>query len=289
MTAEVEGFAIQFKVSAPNDALQAAAQPAAVIRAVGQATGPPGGNGILVTLHGDGGQSFFDFPNQRVQNDLMGVVLLAPNDKMFWGGGAGNRRTDGELHSKLVDELIRKVLPQVIKMDPTKVFFMGISGGSLLLSGFFMPLFAATYNTGVIFGCGALPPQIDTSPDFGKTIGTMRMHFQATTGELTSLQVPIAAAIVNYARAGRQAGVPDNVIGNKLTADTTPRGGHCAFDGKGFVSGVQLLSDDYANIILGKGDAKGIGNVATSVLANTQTFASGQPLAKVAQRGGSQS
>lgn len=38
-------------------------------------------------LHGDGGDTFFDFANQELQNGLMGVVILAPNDKRFWGGG----------------------------------------------------------------------------------------------------------------------------------------------------------------------------------------------------------
>jgi hypothetical protein len=28
-----------------------------------------------VLLHGDGGQSFLDFPNQAVQDNLMGVVI----------------------------------------------------------------------------------------------------------------------------------------------------------------------------------------------------------------------
>lgn len=32
--------------------------------------------GLNVMLHGDGGDSFFDFPNQAVQNNLMGVAVL---------------------------------------------------------------------------------------------------------------------------------------------------------------------------------------------------------------------
>lgn len=35
--------------------------------------------GLNVLLHGDGGDSFFKFPNQALQNNLMGVVALAPN------------------------------------------------------------------------------------------------------------------------------------------------------------------------------------------------------------------
>ena len=42
--------------------------------------------GLNVLLHGVGGASFVDYPNQPVQNNLMGVVVLAPDDNLFWGG-----------------------------------------------------------------------------------------------------------------------------------------------------------------------------------------------------------
>ena len=65
--------------------------------------------GLNVLLHGDGGQSFFDFPNQAVQQNLMGVVALAPNQDLFWGGGSGLNRTDGAAHSAAVNSLIQDV------------------------------------------------------------------------------------------------------------------------------------------------------------------------------------
>ncbi|WAR61323.1 hypothetical protein PtB15_12B8 [Puccinia triticina] len=88
MTAEIEGFAIQFKVSGSDEDLQPAAKAGALIRASAeQATADSsGGKGINLVLHGDGGQSFFDFPNKGEHEGLLGVVALAPNDKMFWGG-----------------------------------------------------------------------------------------------------------------------------------------------------------------------------------------------------------
>ncbi|KAI9629032.1 hypothetical protein H4Q26_018355 [Puccinia striiformis f. sp. tritici PST-130] len=287
MTAEIDGFAVQFKVAGSDLDLKTAAIKGAVIHASEQGSVEPPtstGKGINLLLHGDGGQSFFDFSNVREQQGLLGVVALAPNDKMFWGGGAGNRRTDGVLHSKLLDELITKVLPQVINMDSSKVFFMGISGGSFLLAGFFLPAFAEKYNSGVILGCGGLPPQVKPSSNFGKTLGTMRVHVQTSTNEQDGIQVTIPLAIQAYIKLAQQAGVDNQILGQKFTADLSPKGSHCAFDGKGFVSGVQLLADNYANIILGDGDAIGIGKVATSVLDNRQKFASGLPLTKVVSR-----
>jgi len=43
----------------------------------------------------------------------------------------------------------------------TWVFFTGVSGRSLLLSGFFVPAFGASYKTGVALNYGALAPQAD--------------------------------------------------------------------------------------------------------------------------------
>lgn len=89
------GLSIRYKISAPAKMFTAA-------------SGVPGGtatansngtSGLNVLLHGDGGTSFTDFPNQAVQNNLMGVVVLAPNKNKFWGGGSGLNRTDGIITS----------------------------------------------------------------------------------------------------------------------------------------------------------------------------------------------
>ncbi|EGG07448.1 Hypothetical protein MELLADRAFT_85784 [Melampsora larici-populina 98AG31] len=284
MTAEIDNFALQFKISAPPSELLPTAQNGATIKPRNGGAGvTPGVNGINVLLHGDGGETFFDFANQEFQNGLMGVVIMAPNDKRFWGGGSGNLRTDGALHASLVNTLIRQVLPEVLKFDQTKVYFTGVSGGSLLLAGFFLPMYAETYNTGALLGCGALPPQVNPSQNFGRTLTTMRIHFQATQNELPFLQPAIAGAVVTYADTALKAGGNSAEVGRKMTVDATPNGAHCAFDGKDFVSGVQLVSSNYARIMFGTGDVPGIGNVATSVYENNQTYKSGTPVARATQ------
>ncbi|KAG0148656.1 hypothetical protein CROQUDRAFT_654486 [Cronartium quercuum f. sp. fusiforme G11] len=286
MTADIDNFALQFKVSAPPNELSPNARNGAVITVAADGRGrgsTVGANGVNVLLHGDGGQTFFDFANQGVLNGLMGVVIMAPNDKRFWGGGSGNLRTDGALHASLVNTLIRQVLPQVMRVDENKVFFTGISGGSLMLAGFFLPMYAETYNTGVVLGCGALPPQVPTSGKFGRTLSTMRIHFQASQEELPFLQPAITGAVITYADEALKAGGNAAEIGRRLTVDATPNGAHCAFDGRDFVSGVQLVSSNYGNIVFGNGDVPGIGNVATSVYENNQRYKSGIPVAKATQ------
>jgi hypothetical protein len=81
--------------------------------------------GLNVLLHGDGGQSFFDFPNQAVQNNLIGVVVPAPNKNLFWGGGSGLQRTDGVAHAAAVNSLIQTQLPKDVAFDTGNVFFTG--------------------------------------------------------------------------------------------------------------------------------------------------------------------
>lgn len=88
----VNGLPIRFKIAAPADQfLPASGVPGAA------ATSPNGTMGANVLLHGDGGQSFFDMPNQNVQANTMGVALLAPDPNLFWGGGSGLQRTDGRV------------------------------------------------------------------------------------------------------------------------------------------------------------------------------------------------
>lgn len=255
------GLAIRYKISAPADQFTAASG----VTGGAAAANSTGAAGLNVLLHGDGGQSFFDFPNQAVQNNLMGVVVLAPNKNMFWGGGSGLQRTDGVAHAAAVNSLIQDQLSQDVAFDKTNVFFTGVSGGSLLLSGFFVPAFGATYKTGVELNCGGLTPQVPVV-DANTMITSMKIHFQSTQDELALLQPAIPAAITAYQKLATTAGLDAAGIGALQTADNTPvGGGHCGFDQKGFVSGVQLMATNYANVMgaNGNGQVTGIGNVLT--------------------------
>jgi hypothetical protein len=73
--------------------------------------------------------------------------------------------------------LIQTQLSQDVAFDPGNVFFTGVSGGSLLLSGFFVPAFGATYKTGVVLNCGGLTPQVDVV-DGATLAANMKIHFQ---------------------------------------------------------------------------------------------------------------
>ena len=217
--------------------------------------------GLNVLLHGDGGQSFFDFPNQAVQANLMGVVALAPNQQRFWGGGSGLNRVDGAEHSAAVNAMIQEVLPTIVSFDPNSVFFTGVSGGALTLSGFFVPQFMTNYKTGVELNCGALEPQVNFV-DAANTLSATKIHFQSTQNELAELQTSIPQAITAYENLATQAGLNANQINTQMTVDNSPNGGHCEFDGRDFVTGVQLMSSNYAAVMQGgNGFVPGIGTV----------------------------
>lgn len=117
---------------------------------------------------------------------LSGSRAMLMDDEMgaarFWGGGSGLQRTDGVLHSQLINTLVKNILPQLVSFDPKnvsplapvlhptarphtpcleQVFFSGVSGGSLLLSGFFLPAHLDQFNTGALLACApsrAIPP-----------------------------------------------------------------------------------------------------------------------------------
>lgn len=177
----INGLNLRFKVSAPANQLKSRTQ---------------ANLGVNVLFHGDGGQSFFDFPNQGVNNGLLGVALLAPDPNLRWGGldpndETGLVRPDGATHSAVVNQFITQVLPTIVDFDPNKVFLEGISGGSLLLSGFLIPQFGASLGVpGAVLGCGGLEPQVDVQGD----LSNLRLHFQSTVNELDPLQqsIPIA-------------------------------------------------------------------------------------------------
>ena len=257
------GLPLRFKVSAPDSQF---------VSQNGAGNGQAATNmGLNVLLHGDGGQSFFDFPNQNVQGNLMGVVVLAPDPNLFWGGGAGLERTDGVAHSQAVSDLITQVMPQVVNFDPSQVFFTGVSGGALMLSGFFIPQQMQNFpNSGVLLNCGALAPQVDfVDPT---VLTTTTIHYQSTQNELANLQQSIPQAVNAYAQAAGSQGLSNAQIDQLQTVNNSHNGGHCEFDEQGFVSGIQLMADSYANVIQqgGNGQVNGIGNVRTGVTSAGQ-------------------
>ncbi|KAK7999791.1 hypothetical protein PG990_012391 [Apiospora arundinis] len=255
-TVKINGLDIRYKISGPAAVFTADSG----VPGGAAAAGTPGTMGINVLLHGDGGQSFFDMPNQAVQQNTMGVAVLAPNKNLFWGGGSGLQRTDGVAHAQAVSDLVTKVLPGVAAFNASDVSFTGVSGGSLLLSGFFVPAHAAQFqgsSGGVLLNCGALAPQVDIAAADA-----------AANSRACSPPSPRPSPPMRKIAAG--AGLDATQIGALQTVDNSPNGGHCAFDEKDFVSGVQLMADSFSAIMQG-GDGKVAGkNVLNPVVGNEQ-------------------
>jgi len=268
-TVMVNGLPIRFKISAPADQfLAGSGVPGAA------ATSAQGTLGANVLLHGDGGQSFFDMPNQNVQANTMGVALLAPDANLFWGGGSGLDRTDGVAHAQAVNDFVQTELPARVAVNMSNIVFTGVSGGSLLMSGFFIPAQMAKYaNSAVELNCGAMPPQVAFA-DTATVMSHTRIHYQSTQSELQLLQDAIPQAVVAYEQAAVDAGLNADQINALQTVDNTPAGGHCEFDGQDFVTGVQTMLTSYSNVVQGgDGVVTGIGapsngQVTTGVVGN---------------------
>jgi hypothetical protein len=263
-TVMVNGLPIRFKISAPADQfLVGSGVPGAA------ATSADGTLGANVLLHGDGGQSFFDMPNQAVQANTMGVALLAPDANLFWGGGSGLERTDGVAHAQAVNDFMQTELPQRVAVNMSAVSFTGVSGGSLLMSGFFIPAQMANFpNAAVELNCGGMPPQVDFV-DADTVMSTMRIHYQSTQSELQLLQDSIPQAVAAYEQLATDAGLTADQVNARQTVDNTPEGGHCEFDGKDFVTGVQTMLTSYSNVVQGgDGLVAGIGAPSDGQVAN---------------------
>jgi len=261
-TVMVNNLPIRFKISAPADQfLPASGVPGAA------ATSANGTLGANVLLHGDGGQSFFDMPNQAVQANTMGVALLAPDKNLFWGGGSGLQRTDGVAHAQAVNDFIQTELPQRVAVNMSNIVFTGVSGGSLMMSGFFIPAQMQNYaNSAVELNCGGMPPQV-AFQNAATVMSQTRIHFQSTQSELQLLQGSIPQAVTAYEQLGADAGLSADQVNTLQTVDNTPAGGHCEFDGQDFVSGVQTMSSSYANVMQGgNGQVQGIGAPSTGVV-----------------------
>jgi hypothetical protein len=169
------GLPIRYRVSGPAASFLPASGVEGATTPAADAPAPS--MGLNVLLHGDGGTSFFDFPNQAVQNDLMGVAVLSPDPNLRWGGGQGLQRTDGVAHSQAVADLVTNELPQMMSFNSSNVWYTGVSGGALTLSGYFIPAQMRNFQgTGVELNCGALEPQVEFQ-DAAAVMGSTRIHY----------------------------------------------------------------------------------------------------------------
>lgn len=229
--------------------------------------------GINVLLHGDGGQSFFEFPNAKQEvitsTNLMGVVMLAPNNDLRWGG-VDNARTDGPDHVKRVANIISTVLPKMAKFDASKVFFTGVSGGSLTLTSAMIPLFGDKFPSGMMILCGALNNGAIPAKSLPK-----RVHFQTTQQELDQIQPNVPLTITAIEDAATQGGQSAAQINKAFTVNGDAQGGHCEFDGQDFNTGIQLAVDNFAAIMLGKGAVDPQIGEPKGIIGNEDPFAAG--------------
>jgi hypothetical protein len=133
--------------------------------------------GAVLIITGDGGQSFFDFPNQNVQANTMGVAVLAPDQNLLWGGP---NRVNGAAHAQAVSDLVTDVLPNMVAFNQSAINFMGVSGGSLMMSGYFIPQNMQNFpNANILLGCGAMPPQVPFQQQ-NTVIQQTKIHYQSS-------------------------------------------------------------------------------------------------------------
>lgn len=199
----------------------------------------------------------------------MGVALLAPDPNLFWGGGSGLQRTDGVAHAQAINDFVQTELPQRVAVNMSAVVFTGVSGGSLLMSGFFIPAQMQNYpNSAVELNCGAMPAQVQFQ-NATQVISQTRIHYQSTQSELQLLQDSIPQAVAAYKQVAADAGLTVDQVNQLQTVDNTPAGGHCEFDGQDFVSGVQTMLTSYSNVVQGgNGMVTGLGAPSKGVVTN---------------------
>jgi hypothetical protein len=187
--------------------------------------------GLHIHLHGDGADGYQKFPNKEMRQDLIGVAIRSPNDDA-WG------REYGVEHARYVDELIQKDILSKYNIDRSRIYFSGVSGGAYFLSGHFIPLLGAKYNSGAMLLCGGMKPQVRfAQPEMLKTF---RIHWEVTNGERSDIRQSINAGLTDYKAALTAQGVAENTI---MTTNFEGAGGHCVFDGSTYSTGIQFMLD----------------------------------------------
>lgn len=169
----------------------------------------------------------------------------------------------GVAHAQAVNDWIQNEMPQRVAVNMSAMVFTGVSGGSLLMSGFFVPAQMQNYAPSAVeLNCGGMAPQVAVQN--AAAVASTRIHFQSTQSELQLLQDSIPQSVSAYEQIAANQGMSAAQINALQTVDNTPQGGHCEFDGQDFVSGVQTMLTSYSNVVQGgNGVVTGIGAPST--------------------------
>lgn len=175
--------------------------------------GPDKAYGLTIHLHGDGGgdyQWLFE-PNVAIgkKHDLIGIVVMAPNAAKRW-------YNDGEKNAVFLSELIEKELFAKYNVDPERVYFSGVSGGSQFLTGQFLPLFGGRYNSGAVLLCGGPASWLKSFDASESFVKRFKLAWYTHAGDFLADQVE--AGIEFYKDKGFQ-----------VDAEILPGGKHCEF------------------------------------------------------------
>lgn len=217
-----KGTASSYKINAPAD--------------------PKVVQGLHIHLHGDGGGGYVDFPNKELRYDLISVTVKAPNANLTWG------RAQGRQHAFYLNDLIQNELLKKYDIDPSKIFFSTVSGGSYFLTGSFVPEFGQFYKSAALVMCGGEAPRVAfTDP---KVLGQFRLHWEVTAGERADISTSVQASVAAYKNASASAGVAAGDQTKLQTLSVEGAGGHCEFDGVSYTSGIQQMIDKKFKSIL---------------------------------------
>jgi hypothetical protein len=197
--------------------------------------------GLHIHFHGDGGGGYRDFPNKALRDGLIGVTVKAPNQNLQWWVGQPAAYAD------YANALIQNELLKKYNIDPKRIYFSGVSGGSYFLAGNFLPKYGQTYATsGAFLMCGGQTPASSfAQPAFLKTF---RLHWQITGGERDDIVGDVQGAIRAYEAALRGAGVQDTSA--LQTSNVDGSGGHCEFFGLDYTGGIQAMIDRHFHDIV---------------------------------------
>lgn len=107
--------------------------------------------GLLVYLHGSGNAAAYANAMNGIkpvadQFDLIPLLVKTSRTDSWLEGGVANLL--------YLDEIIEKEVMASLNIDKQKVFFAGVSGGAVFLTGYFVPRYGYKYRGGAICLCG---------------------------------------------------------------------------------------------------------------------------------------
>ena len=188
--------------------------------------------GAFIYFHGDGGGSGYSnapnrFKSLQKKYGFHIIGVRAPVSHSWQGPINMNNPSDPYPNAQAFDKFLFHYISKY-NVDPNKIYFAGVSGGAMFISGHYVPTYGRGIKGGMLLLCGGA-----TSAEYSNGKAAFRTSANFSRNFKVYQHITKDDHLFQYAKAAKH---DYSALGHPYKTIWPPKGGHCGFSINGAVN-----------------------------------------------------